>query len=74
MLDTAALLSYLIGAARLAGLGREVVGAAAGRGAAVAGARAGVAVLATLWRVSASAGARAAVGVRDTTRVGAGAA
>jgi len=58
---------YLFGAALIAGLGREVVGVAAGRGAALTGARAGVAALATLWRGS------AAVGVRDTTRFGAGA-
>jgi hypothetical protein len=63
---TAALLSYLIGAALIAGLGREVVGVAAGRGAALAGARDGVAALATLWRGS------AVVGVRDTTRFGTG--
>jgi hypothetical protein len=58
---------YLIGAALISGLGREVVGAAAARGAALAGARDGVAALATLWRGS------AAVGVRDTTCFGAGA-
>ena len=62
-----ALLGYLFGAALIAGLGREVVGVAAGRGTALTGARAGVAALATLWRGS------AAVGVRDTTRFGAGA-
>ena len=61
-----ALLGYLIGATLIAGLGREVVdGVAAGRGAALAGARNGVAALAAVWRGS------AAVGVRDTTRCGA---
>jgi hypothetical protein len=65
---TAALLDYLIGAALIAGLGREVVdGVAVGRGAVLAGARGGVAALATVWRGA------AAVGVRDTTRFGAGA-
>jgi hypothetical protein len=65
---TAALLSYLIGSALIAGLGREVVGGvAAARGAALAGARGGVAALATVWRGA------AAVGVRDTTRFGAAA-
>ena len=68
----AALLSYLIGSALVAGLGREVVdGVAAARGAALAGARGGVAALvtlSTLWGVAATGG-----GVRDTIRFGAGA-
>ena len=62
---------YLIGAALIAGLGREVVGVAVGRGAALAGARGGVAALvtlSTLWGVAATGG-----GVRDTIRFGAGA-
>jgi hypothetical protein len=57
----------LIGAVLIAGLAREVVdGVAAGRGAALAGDRGGVAALATVWRGA------AAVGVRDTTLFDAG--
>lgn len=68
-----ALRGYLTGAALISGLGREVVdGVTVGRGAAVAGARGGVAALATLWGVAA-AGRGAGGGVADTTRFVAGA-